>query len=270
MRIDVRKIFVISILALCIISINLVVFFQMTDKPLQTEEKEENEIDAVMLLENFSNIFDNQINYQNNAINVQKKDNTKELIYTNYINQDIKEELYDINVYIPSFNIDSEEANKINTEIYSLFYNKVNSILTNNNKYTIYNVKYKAYVNEHILSLVIRATLKEGENAQREIIKTYNYDLYSNKQLNINNILEYRKLSSQEVQKEINRTIEIASENVKVYSELGYNKYERNPKDEMYKVENTNVYFMGENKTFYIIYPYGNTNYTSEIDLLVL
>ena len=38
----------------------------------------------------------------------------------------------------------------------------------------------------------------------------------------------------------------------------------------MYKLNNTNVYFIGEDKALYIIYPYGNTNYTSELDLLVL
>lgn len=270
MKINSRKIFEISIIAICVISINLAVFFQITEKAPKNEETEDIIIDTVALTENFNNIFDNGINYQNNNINIQKIDNTKDLVFTNYMNQNKKENVYDINVNIPKININNEEANKINTEINNLFYNKVSSVLTGTNVYTIYGVKYKAYVNDNILSLVISATLKEGENAQREIIKTYNYNLTTKQQLNINNLLEYRKLSTTEVQKKIIKTIEVASENAKVYSELGYSKYERNPKDNMYKLENTNVYFIGENKAIYIIYPYGNLNYTSELDLLVI
>lgn len=270
MKINLRKIFIISILAICIISINLAVFFHITQKAPKNEEIENNVIDTAALTENFNNIFDNQINYQNNHINIQKIDSTKGLVYTNYINQDKKENLYDVNVNIPKININNEEANRINTEINNLFYNKVNAVLTGTNAYTIYGVKYKAYVNDNILSLVISATLKEGDNAQREIIKTYNYNLSSNEELGINKILEYRNLLKEEVQKEILNTIKTASENAKIYSDLGYNKYVRNPKDDMYKIENTNVFFIGENKAVYIIYPYGNLNYTSEIDLLVI
>lgn len=270
MKINLRKIFIISIIGICIISINLAVFFQITQKSPKNEEIEEVVIDTASLTENFNNIFDNQINYQNNNINIQKIDNTKDLVYTHYINQEKKENLYDVNVNIPKININNEEVNKINTEVHSLFYNKANTILTGTNVYTVYAVKYKAYVNDNILSLVINATLKEGENAQREIIKTYNYNLTTNQQLNINKVLEYRKLSSADVQKKIIKTIEIASENAKVYSGLGYNKYVRNPRDDMYKLENTKVYFIGENKAIYIIYPYGNLNYTSELDLVVV
>ena len=259
MKINLRKIFIVSIIAICVISINLAVFFQITQKSTENEELDEIVIDAAALTENFNNIFDNGINYQNNNINVQKIDNTKELVYTNYMNQEKKENLYDINVNIPKININNEEANRINTEINNLFYNKVNGVLTTN-VYTMYGVKYKVYVNDNILSLVISATLKEGENAQRVIIKTYNYNLDTNQQLDINNILEYRKISSQEVQKEINRTREIASENVKVYTNLGNNKYVRDQKDDMSKLENAKVYFIGENKVIYIIYPYGNLN----------
>ena len=53
-------------------------------------------------------------------------------------------------------------------------------------------------------------------------------------------------------------------------NELGYSKYIRNINDDIYKVENTSTFFIGENKALYIIYPYGNSNYTTEFDLLVI
>ena len=275
MRIDfnIRKVFIISILAICIIAINLAVFFQITSKPKKEENIEENDtitIDRSALTENFAKIFDNTIDYQDNNVNVDKKDGFKELVYTSYSTQEEVENKYKLNVNIPCLNINSIVANSINTEINNLFYNKANNILVNTNQYTVYTVKYKVYVNDNILSMIISATLKEGDNAQREIIKTYNYNLSSNEKLSINEVLEYRNLSTDYVQSEILKTIRTASENANIYNDLGYSKYIRDINDDIYIVKNTNVYFLGEGKALYIIYPYGNTNYTSELDLLVL
>ena len=269
---NLRKIFIISILAICIIAINLAVFFQITSKPKKETEGEKQEviIDRIALTENFAKIFDNTIDYQENSVNINKKDDMKELIYTGYSNVEEVENKYKLNVSIPYLNINSIVADNINAEIISLFYNKANNILVNTNQYTIYTVKYKAYINDNILSMIISATLKEGDNAQREIIKTYNYNLSSNEKLSINEVLQYRNLSGSYVQSEISKTIKTASENANIYNDLGYSKYIRNIDDDIYKVENTNVYFIGEDKALYIIYPYGNTNYTSELDLLVL
>ena len=68
MKIDfnLRRIFIISIIAICIIVINLAVFFQITSKPKKKAENEKEEviIDRVVLTENFAKIFDNTIDYQ--------------------------------------------------------------------------------------------------------------------------------------------------------------------------------------------------------------
>lgn len=270
-NLNLRKIFIISILAICIIAINLAVYFQITTTSSNNDnKKEEILIDKIALTENFTKIFDNTISYQENIVNVNKKEGLKEILYTSFENNDEVENKYKLNVSIPYLNINSTVAETINTEINNLFYNKLNNILASTNQYTIYTVKYKAYINDNILSLIISATLKEGNNAQREIIKTYNYNLSSNERLNINEILEYRNLSKDYVQSEILKTIKTSIENASVYSDLGFNKYVRNIDDDIYKVESANTYFIGENKILYIIYPYGNTNYTSELDLLVI
>ena len=270
MKGNLRKIFIIGILILCIIAINLAVFFKMTEKSDKNNGEQEVIIDTAMLTENFNKIFDNQINYQDNNISVTKKDSTRELVYTSYNNQEEVANHYMLNVNIPNLNINNPTAEKINEEINSLFYNKAINILAKTENYTVYNVQYKAYVNDNIVSLVIVATLKEGENAQREIIKTYNYNLALNSNLNLKEVLEYRQLSKENVQDKINETIKIASENAKTYNELGYTKFLRNINDSMYKIENSKVFFLGEGKALYILYPYGNSNYTSETDLLVI
>ena len=273
MNLNLRKVFVIGILAFCIVVINLAVFFTITEKSndVNQKENEQTNIDIIALSENFNNIFDNTINYQGNTLNVNKKDNSKDIIYTSYSNSENKENIYELNVSIPYLNMNSSSAERINQEINNLFYNKAMNIVSNtNNTNTVYSVKYKAYINDNILSLVISATLKEGTNAQRLMIKTYNYNISSNEEIAIEKVLEYRQLSSQYIQNKIIETIKSASENVNIYNELGYSKYVRDINDDIYKVENTSTFFIGENKALYIIYPYGNSNYTTEFDLLVI
>ena len=81
-----RKIFVISIIVICIVSINLAVYIQITQKEKKSIKKSDIEpvvIDTVELTENYEHIFDNKIDYQNNDISSTTKiDTSKELIYT--------------------------------------------------------------------------------------------------------------------------------------------------------------------------------------------
>ena len=267
-----RKIFVITIIVICILCINLAVYLKIVEKDDKTQKDEEVIVDTVALTENFQNIFDNEIDYQNNNItSANKKDFAKELVYTDYTKQEKQDGKYDINVNIPYINIDNSNIENINKEIENIFYSKVNGILSETeNTETIYDVKYKAYVNDNILSLIISSNLKEGNNSQRLIIKTYNYNISSNQVLDIGNILNYRALNTKTVQNRINDTIKESVQTSSTYQELGYNKYLRDLNDEMYKVENTKVFFLGEGKSLYIVYPYGNSNFTTELDLLVM
>ena len=153
MKINSRKIFVISVLVICVIAINLAVFFGITKKD-DTIDEEKIVIDTAELTENFNNIFDNKIDYQDNSSNINKTDNTKELIYDSYVAQESVEGSYDLNVNIPYLNISSDVAEQINNEINNIFYKKAENTLKGTEKYTIYSVKYKAYVNDNILSLI--------------------------------------------------------------------------------------------------------------------
>lgn len=270
MKLNARIIFIICVLVICVIAINLAVYFQITEKPNNEQENMETVVDTNMLKENFNNIFHNQFNDQGNEVNVTKIDNEKAIVDTSYKNQETIPNFYALNVNIPYLNINNSEAQKINEEINSLFYNKVSDILSNKSQYTIYNVVYQAYINDNILSLVIHSTLKEGDNPQRVIIRTYNYNLSSNSNMGIDELLEYRKISKEYTQKKINETIQTASENANKYQKLGYSMHLRNVNDSIYLVDNTTVYFLGENKAFYILYPYGNLSYTSEVDILVI
>ena len=81
----IRKIFIISIIGICIFCINLAVFFKFTEKDKSINNNEELIIDTVELAEKFNSIFDNKIDNQNNIVPATlKKDTTKDIIYTFY------------------------------------------------------------------------------------------------------------------------------------------------------------------------------------------
>lgn len=268
MNTNYRKIFIISVLIICIVAINMAVFSQITKKPKKSKD-EKKTVDTTKLVEEFEAIFNNKIDIQENKIQVQKIDSNKELVYTSYLKKENENGLYDFDINIPYINIDNANAKNINSEIENVFYKKISNIQSLGQT-AIYSVKYQAYVNDNILSIIISSKLKEGSNSQRVIIKTYNYNLLSNKVCTLPELLSYKGLQKQDTQDKINETIQKSINDVNQYKALGYERYLRNINDSMYKIENTTTFFLGSNKTFYIIYPYGNSNYTSEFDLIVL
>ena len=134
MNLNIRKVFIIIIFAICIIAITISAFIQITNNSKKAENEENIVIDTTVLIENFNNIFENKVNYQNNQINVSKEKYDKELVYTIYSNQEVKENFYELNVNIPYVNIDNENVKKINTEISNLFYNKAINVLSETDK----------------------------------------------------------------------------------------------------------------------------------------
>ena len=270
MKQNYRKIFIIGILLICIIAINVAVYIQITEKPKAEGNKSIIQIDATFLAENFNSIFDNTCNAQENSIQVIKEDSLQDIIYTYYHNQESVSDWYELNVHIPFINIKTATAQQINQEIKELFYQKALRILSNQTQYTAYSVSYKAYINDNILSLIVKATLKEGENPQRVIIKTYNYNVSSENILKIEEILQYRQIRKDVAQKQVIETIQTASKNATQLRKLGYNVFLRDTDSRMYQLENTTVYFLGQDKALYMIYAYGNLNYTSEMDIVVM
>lgn len=133
-------------------------------------------------------------------------------------------------------------------------------------------MQYKAYVNSNILSLVIKATLKEGANQQRIMVKTYNYNLTTNEEIKLNQLKEIKGISVESISKQIQQTIKQANQQAQNLESLGYTVLYREPTDEIYNIEISNDSincFLGENGRLYIIYPYGNRESTSEMDIIL-
>ena len=48
-----------------------------------------------------------------------------------------------------------------------------------------------------------------------------------------------------------------------------YTVYNRNLSDSMYQISNISTFFLGKNEELYIIFAYGNQNFTSEMDVVL-
>ena len=273
MKINARTIIFAIIIIICIFAINFGVYWQFFRN---TEEKIENPTqnseELMALSKDFKNIFNNTLDYQGYNVNttgVTKIDSSKDLIYTWASRQSTVENRYDLNLNIPKVNISNTSVEKFNQKIKETYVDKANDIIRNANNNTIYTVEYMGYINTNILSLVIKSTLKEGNNPQRVIIQTYNYNLSTNEEISLNQILEIKGLREDVVKNTVLAKVQEADTQSENLRKLGYNLYKRDLTSDIYEIQNTTNYILGANNYLYFIYPYGNANFTDEMDVIV-
>lgn len=266
------KIFYGVIIIICIISIIVAVIFQIKkdhEEELNIPEISEEELNSYKT--EFNNIFENKVNYlENNSYRITKLKKEEEIVYTGYEVQEQQVNDYELDVKIPYINIQNEKIQEFNQEIKDLFESKAKSILNSQNNDTIYTVSYSAYVSNNILSLVVKSTLKEGIIPQKNMVKTYNYDLTNQKEYTLQEMLEYREITEKEANQEIKQEIKRVQNMVSQLGEVGYSVYSRDIESDIYEVQNVAEYFIGENSAIYIIFAYGNENNTTEMDLIVI
>ena len=268
------KIFYIGIIVICVIAFIATVTFQIlgdkegvnTEKIPELSENQKNKHK-----DEFYKIFKNKVNYlENNSYKIAKLEQDKEIIYTGYQNTDNKINSYDLKVNIPYININNPIIEEFNNQIKDIFEKKAKSIINSQNKNAIYTVDYSAYISNNILSLVVRSTLKEGTNPQRDIIQTYNYDLTNQTKYTIDNMLEAKGISKKEANQKIKEVIKGEQEKQQELEKLGYSTFTRDYTSDMYNINNVTEYFMGEEGALYIIYAYGNENNTNEMDIVII
>lgn len=275
-----RKILYIAILIICLIAILLsayILIFKNEEKikPSTNVGKENGTLEEkyLQLETNFEEIFTNEtINQINQTILITNKIKKEDdIIGVSFESKEKAIGKYSLNIKIPYININNSTVRNYNNQIESIFKQKALDIMNNSqSKDIVYTVDYIAYINENnILSIAIRSILKEGTNAQRTIIQTYNYDLQNNKEISLEEILQMKGLQTKNVEEKIENKIKQEQIKVEELKKLDYNIFERDYTNDMYKVENTTEYFIGKDNFLYLIYAYGNDNYTSEMDLVI-
>lgn len=273
-KLSKKRIYIyIIVIAICIFSLSIVIGVQILgndiidnifgiNKLVKRTEQEEAYLKA-----NFENIFDNKLKNLDNYI-TSKKDENLDIVYTSYQKEE-KTDKHEININLPYINIENKEVQSLNQEIIDTFQAKSEEVLKNETEDIIYSVKYKANIENKILSLIIYSDLKQGKSAQRVIIQTFNYDLEANKKLSLQEISNRYDLNKMEVQNKINRNIQDEQEKADELRKLGYNVFSRNIKSDIYKLEKVNEFFVYDNNV-YIIFAYGNNNMTSEMDIVII
>lgn len=278
-KVDKKQMIIyILIILFCIVSIviaSYVQFYARIDiaqligiKQEKSEFGKKTQDEVETLKANFDNLFNNTIQNDNGNDN-KKVYKEQSLVCTKYSEQRSKDNSYEININIPYINIDNEIVSGYNQEIENVFVSKAKNVLKSENKNVIFTVEYVANVQDDILSLMIKSNLKEGANAQRIIIKTYNYDLRNNKEISLEEMLKIKQIDEQQVQNKIKDEIETEEKKVTDLKQLGYNIYDRNVSSDIYTIKNTTEFYLNENE-LYLIYPYGNDSQTSERDIVIL
>ena len=258
---------------ICILSIAVVVCLQIlgndivnnffgVNKIVKKTEEEENELKS-----NFDNLFNNQLELRE-SYSVHKINEDKEIIYTSFSYTEQTSD-YELDIHIPYVNIKNKTAQNYNNQISEIFEDKANTIIESKSKNTIYTVKYQAYLENNILSLVIYSELKQSSSPQRVVIQTFNFNLDNSKQLSLEDMIDIYGLDKNYVQNKITDEIKKAEEKSKDLQNLGYNVFSRDVKSDIYNIENSNEFFV-HNNNLYIIYAYGNDSLTSEMDLVVI
>lgn len=272
-----RKLMYIVISAVCIISIISAIFIQFnlksnkdktnkTQQASQTEEKTQE-----TLKKEFNNLFNNVVDLNGyDTSTIKKLDDSKEIVYTTYESDATENDKYELDVNVPVININGEVAAKFNNNTQTIFANKINEILEGAKTYTIYSIDYMGYINGDILSVVIKSTLKEGSSAQRTIVETYNYNLATDKEVSIYDAISQRGISTNELTSKINTEITNSIKEANKIQLTGFETYTRDINSDIYKIDNISTFFIGPDGKLYVIFAYGNNNFTSEMDIIEL
>lgn len=265
-----EKLIYFLIIFICIVSIGMVIYNQFFEgKTVITigNLAGKSEDDYNNLKANFDTIFTNKLETDYDKSNIQLKDETKDIVYTSTQGKRASTNDYDIEVYIPYINIDNDTIKEYNEEIQE-FKEKISNILETKNKNTIYTVEYGAYIEDDILSLIIKSNLKEGTSAQRVIVKTYNYNLKTNKEVSFKDILSQKEVTEEYAQNRINDDIRIEQKKAEDLISVGLSAYKKNVNDDIYKVKNIKEFYV-HNGSIYIVFAYGNNAHTNEMDVVI-
>lgn len=251
MRKNKKKIIYSAIGVLAIAILSIIIIYNSGKRTNRDKMSEEEPIDKEQLEIEFNDLFTNEEN---------------QYVSTLYKIQEEKSGKYKIDAYIPRIHLDNKIDNEVNNEINSSFVNKILQVYNDSKIYTILKINYATSIQDNRLSVIIKCSLKEGSNAQRTIIKTYNYDIESKEKIKIVDLIQEQKKA--DLQEEINQKIQLKLKKEATLAEQGYNVYRRDVDSDIYQIENANEFYI-KDKILYIIYCYGNNSFTSEVDLIV-
>ena len=195
-----RIMFFVIVILLCILSLSIGIYAQVFYRYSDTDPfmlgigvgKTQEKAEITALKNGFNDIFTNDIS-GNTSVNVKKKQENRDIVFTYQKVNEREEDKYNIVANIPHINIDSTYAEKLNQMIDSDYADRIEKIIEESDSNIDYSVAYKAYLNGDLLSLIIRETIHEGKETQSAKIRTYNYYLAKNTEVSVMDIVEAKK-----------------------------------------------------------------------------
>ena len=266
-----RKTLFIVIIGLCVLAVVAGLLTQV--KSSNKRKEDNNHINYVEADEtaksDFEDIFDDKFDKTGSELIQADKLNENEGLVYGITVQD-NNDFYDMSVNLPVININTIIGNKLNQNTQNIFANKANAIQEKKEGQSIYTTTYTSYLKDNILYTVIKSTLKEDENPQRVIVQTYAYDLPENKELTIEKAIELVGSTKEEVEEKIKDQITKKINESNGLNNSGYNIYKRDLESDIYKLENIDTFYISKDGRLNIIFAYGNNDFTSEMDIIVI
>lgn len=263
-------------IAICVIALIVAVCVQILGNDITnkifgvSQIKSKTEEEEQTLKTNFDNLFLNSLEITGDInADIKKQDESKDYVVTTYEKKETVSGKYEMSVFIPYINIDNDTINQYNNEIKEIFQDKAESILETEGQNVLYTVDYQGYIENNILTVIIKSSLKQGASAQQLIVQTYNYDLVNNKEITLNDEIDMLALNKTAVQNKIRSEIKAEQDKAAALQELGYEIYNRDSESDYYSIDNSNIFFVHD-QNLYIIYPYGNDALTSEMDIVIV
>ena len=276
-RISKRRVLVyVAAIVICVIALIIAVCVQILGNDITnkifgvSQIKSKTEEEEQTLKTNFDNLFLNSLEITGDInADIKKQDESKDYVVTTYEKRETVSGKYEMSVFIPYINIDNDTINQYNNEIKEIFQDKAESILETEGQNVLYTVDYQGYIENNILTVIIKSSLKQGASAQQLIVQTYNYDLVNNKEITLNDEIDMLALNKTAVQNKIRSEIKAEQDKAEALQELGYEIYNRDSESDYYSIDNSNIFFVHD-QNLYIIYPYGNDALTSEMDIVIV
>ena len=263
-------------IAICVIALIVAVCVQILGNDITnkifgvSQIKSKTEEEEQTLKTNFDNLFLNSLEITGDInADIKKQDESKDYVVTTYEKKETVSGKYEMSVFITYINIDNDTINQYNNEIKEIFQDKAESILETEGQNVLYTVDYQGYIENNILTVIIKSSLKQGASAQQLIVQTYNYDLVNNKEITLNDEIDMLALNKTAVQNKIRSEIKAEQDKAEALQELGYEIYNRDSESDYYSIDNSNIFFVHD-QNLYIIYPYGNDALTSEMDIVIV
>ena len=272
-----KYLFFLGLALICVVCLCLGIYAQFFYKYSDTDmfmiginigsQKTAEEI--AILKANFNSLFDDSIKINSENVRTEKMEPSRELVYTGYTLENEDENYYSVSANIPILNINTDAAKKINADIKTEFYDKANLIMRRSEGYTIYSTNYASFVNEDVLSIVIKSSLKEQNKAEKVTVRTYTYSISEQREVSLQELIKLKEVEETDIQKIIRDDIQTAYTNAKLIASEYGSLYERDVDGVLYKIENSDTYFLTQDGYVYVVYAYGNNDYTNEMDIVI-